>query len=79
MTVPPIAILKLLRSARNSSGWPSLNMDMFILYVYGLGKGVFLHILTLMVLLEHYSSSYTVMSKIGGDSIHACTSALIQL
>ena len=73
---PYIEILKLLRSARNSSAWKSPNMEMLMLYVSDVSQVGFLCILTLTMLLKRYYSSSTLMGEIGGGYIRACTSAL---
>ena len=49
MPVSSTAILKLLRSAKNSSGWPSSNVDILIIYFSDVAKVGFLHILTLIM------------------------------
>ena len=50
-----------------------------MLYVSDVARVGFLRILTLMMFLERSSSSSTLTSRIGGGSIRACTSALIQI
>ena len=56
---------------RNSSGWPFLNVDIFMLYVFDESKAGFLCILILIMVITRTSSSSTL--------IRAFTSALIQL
>ena len=74
-----IAFLKLFMSARNSSGLPFLNVEIFSLYISDADNFGFQRILILMMSLAFSSSSSTLISGIGGGSISACTSALIQL
>ena len=77
--VPSILVLEFLKSARKSSGWPSSNIGMLVLYISDVAEVGFLCILILMMLLTQYSYISTLMSGISGGSIHACTSALSQL
>ena len=52
---------------------------MLMLFVSGIAKVGFLRILILMILIERSSSSYTLMSGLGGGLIRACMSALNQI
>ena len=76
MPVLSIAILKLLSSARNSSGCKSSKLDISMLYIYDVDCESFLHILTLMMWIVCSSSQYTLMMGIGGFSLRAGTSPL---
>ena len=69
-------ILKLLRITRNSSGWPSSNVDMLIFYVYDTADVGFLCIFILMLCISRSSSISNLISEIGGGSMRACISAL---
>ena len=77
MPVPSITVLKFLSSARNSSDWPSLKVDMLRLYVSDMACEGFLHILTLIMWFMCSSYNFTLMRGIGGGSIQSCISALI--
>ena len=76
MPVPSISILKLLMSVRKSSGFPSSNFDIFILYVSYVADVVFLRTFTLLMCVACYSSNSKLMSGIGGGSMHNFKSAL---
>ena len=76
MPVPLIVFLKFLSSERNSSGWPSSNIFMLMLYVSYAADYEFLRILTLMMWLACSSSNSKFTNRIGRGSIHACTSVL---
>ena len=71
MPVPPIAVLKFLVIARNPSGWPSLKVDIFILYVSDVACEGFLKTLNLMMCVVCSSSVFTLMREIGGGYIRA--------
>ena len=76
MPVPSIEILNLLRGAKNSYGWPSLNVDMSILYVADAADVGFLCIFTLMMCIVRSSSNSNLTSGIGVVYMRACKSAL---
>ena len=80
-----IYVLKVLRIPRKFSGWQFSNMAILSLYVSDISdisdvsdSGLSL-ILTLMMLLAHYSSAYAFIRGIGGGLICAWMPALIQL
>ena len=79
MPVPSISILKFLKISSNSSGWPSSNVDILILYVSDVAEVVFFRIFTLMMCVARSSSNSKFMSSIGGVLMCYCTSALIYL
>ena len=76
MPVPSITILKFLRSASNYYGWPSLNVDILILYVSYISDVGFLHVFTLMACIARSFSNSNLMNGIGEGSMRACVSLL---